>query len=67
VAKQGKNIDDLHYVVDLLQAQLPPDFGQQLNISFTTLDGQFPPPAVTLPAERFCNSFLGGFCRPLIG
>jgi hypothetical protein len=40
----------LHYVVDLLQAQLPPDFGQQLNISFTTLDGLFPPPAVTLPA-----------------
>jgi hypothetical protein len=50
VAKQGKNIDELHYVVDLLQAQLPPDLVQQLNISFTTPDGQFPPPAVTLPA-----------------
>jgi mRNA interferase YafQ len=27
VAKQGKNIDDLHYVVDLLQAGKPLDAG----------------------------------------
>ena len=27
IAKQGKNIDDLHYAVDLLQAEKPLDAG----------------------------------------
>ena len=44
-------LDDLDKTLEaLLQEHLPPELVQQLTISFATPDGQFPPPAVTLPA-----------------
>ena len=44
-------IDDLDKTLEaLLKEKLPSDLVGQLTISFATPDGQFPPPAVTLPA-----------------
>ena len=45
-------------VAELLRRTLPPDFVRQVNFTFATPDGQFPPTAVTLPAiDLFLYAF----------